>query len=138
MFGMAARKKRPLRAALLAAAVAASCSTVTSGTPAASRTGAPGSPTAAVPGGPPAIAPPAAMSAEDQIRETRMAFQEAANSQTWDAYTELMCAGMWARFTGTVMDYVKKDRPQTGLTRITITSVTMLLKREDGWKVRVL
>jgi hypothetical protein len=65
---------------------------------------------------------------------------------------------MRAKFTGPVMDYVKKGRAESGLTQATITSVTidgdsataamnasnealgtrsvtLPLKLEDGWKI---
>ncbi|WP_142281322.1 Rv0361 family membrane protein [Mycobacterium palustre] len=148
-------------AALFAAAVTAACSTVTGGTPATSHTSALSSATVAAPGTSPAPLPPVTPSTEDQIRQTMMAFQDAYNTQNWEAYTDLMCTAMRARFTGPVMDYVKKGRDQTGLTTITITSVTvtgdtatvamdsrneavgsravtMPLKHEDGWKICML
>jgi hypothetical protein len=70
-----------------------------------------------------------------------------------------MCAPMRARFTGTVMDYLKKDRERTGVTTAAITSVSItgddatvtmnsrnealgsasvslpLKREEDGWKI---
>jgi hypothetical protein len=150
-------------AALLTAAVSAGCSTVTGGTPATPHTSAPVSVTAAAPSNSPAAPPPPTTpSPEDQIRQTLFAFQDAANSQNWEAYTELMCAAMRAQFTGTVLDYLKKDRAQTGLTTIkdivsiditgdtaSVTMdnqnealgsrrVTMRLKYEDGWKICML
>jgi hypothetical protein len=146
---------------VLLATLTAACSTVTGGTPATPRTSGPSSASAAAPGTSPAPPPPITPSAEDQIRQTMMAFQDAYNTQNWEAYSELMCTAMRARFTGPVMDYVKKDRAQTGLTTITITSVTvsgdtatvamdsqneavgsrsvtMPLKHEDGWKICML
>ncbi|OBK53161.1 hypothetical protein A5655_19560 [Mycobacterium sp. 1081908.1] len=87
-----------------------------------------------------------------------MAFQDAYNTQNWDAYTELMCSAMRVEFTGSVMDYLKKSRAQNGLTTVKITSVAVTgdtatatmdaqnealgsgsvslpLKLEDGWKI---
>ena len=88
-----------------------------------------------------------------------MAFADAANSQNWDAFTELMCSAMRAQFTGPVMNYLKKSRAESGMTAITaITSivitgdhatatmttqneslgtrsVSLPLKLEDGWKI---
>ncbi|OBI45950.1 hypothetical protein A5707_22510 [Mycobacterium kyorinense] len=88
-----------------------------------------------------------------------MAFGDAYNTENWDAYTELMCAPMRARFTGTVMDYLKKDRTNTGVTTVSITSVSVdgdnaivtmdshnealgsasaslpVKRDEDGWKI---
>jgi hypothetical protein len=146
-------------AALAAAALAAACSTVTGGTPSTPHTSSSASMAAAAPTTPLSTpAPPTTMSAEDQIRQTVMAFQDAYNTQNWDAYTELMCTAMRAKFTGPVMDYVKKGRADTGPTMVNITgvtitgdtatvamtnqnevvgsrSVTMPLKLEDGWKI---
>ncbi len=146
-----------MAAAMAVAAIAASCSVVTGGTPAPPRAN-PSAPTAA-PGNPPAAQPPPAPPTdEEQIRQTVTAFQDAYNTQNWAAYTELMCSAMRAQFTGPVMDYVKKGRAETGLTHITITkvtitgetavaamdssnealgtrSVTLPLKLEDGWKI---
>lgn len=140
-------------AALAFAAIVASCSVVTGGTPVLPHTSVPTSATAAAP-----INPPAPPSDEDQIRQTVMAFQDAYNTQNWDAYTQLMCSAMRAEFTGTVMDYLKKSRTQNGLTTVKITSVAITgdtatvamdaqnealgsgsvslpLKLEDGWKI---
>src|SRR5205807_9410065 len=86
-------------AALVVAAVTASCSNVTAGTPVARHGGAPVSATASAPTTPLVASP----SAEDQIRQTVMTFQDAYNTQNWDAYTELMCSAMRAQFTGPAM-----------------------------------
>ncbi|MCV7378106.1 hypothetical protein BST11_01945 [Mycobacterium alsense] len=146
-------------AALAAAAIAASCSVVTGGTAISPRTSAPTSPVGAAPANPSAApAPPTTESAEDQIRQTVMAFQDAYNTQNWDAYTELMCSAMRVEFTGPTMDYLKKTRVQNGLTTVKVTSVAITgdtatatmdaqnealgfrsvslpLKLEDGWKI---
>jgi hypothetical protein len=143
----------------LAAAITASCSSVTGGTAVSQHSGAPTSANATAPtnsvAAPP---PPPAASAEDEIRQTIFAFQDAYNTQNWDAYTELMCSAMRAEFTGPTMDYLKKGRVQNGLTTVTITSIvvtgdtatatmdaknealgsgsfTLPLKIEDGWKI---
>jgi hypothetical protein len=136
----------------------ASCSDVTGGTPTASHSSTAASATAGSPPNSSAAPAPATPSAEDQVRETVTAFQDAYNTQNWTAYTELMCSAMRAKFTGPVMDYVKKGRAESGLTRATITSVTingdsasatmsssnealgtrtvsLPLKLEDGWKI---
>lgn len=151
-------------ATLLAAAsvlAIASCSVSTSGRPVAAPPNATSAPASgAVPSpGPPAPAPSTTVSDEDQIRQAVMAFQAAYNTQAWDAYLDLMCAGMRAQFTGSVMDYVKKGRIQNGLTNVKVTAVeihgdtatatfdaqnetlgsrsgqTLPLKLEDGWKI---
>ena len=144
----------------VAAVMAASCTRETGGTAHPQRSG---SSTSAVAAGPltptGSPAPSASPSASDQIRETLMAFQDAYNTQNWDAYLELMCAPMRAKFTGTAMNYVKKGRAQNGvttvksITSITITgdtatvsfegqsealgtgTITLPFKLEDGWKV---
>jgi hypothetical protein len=143
----------------VAATIAASCSTVTGGTATSQHGNASTSAHAAAPtnsvAAPP---PPPTASAEDQVRQTVFAFQDAYNTQNWDAYTELMCSAMRAEFTGPTMDYLKKGRAQNGLTTITITSIavtgdtataamnaqnealgsgslTLPLKKEDGWKI---
>jgi len=143
---------------LIAAAITAACSSTTGGAPVTrhATASAPASnPTMSV-----AAAPPSApTSDEDQVRQTVKAFQDAANTENWDAYLELMCAPMRAKFTGTVMDYLKKDRERTGVTTATITSVSItgddatvtmnsrnealgsasvslpLKREEDGWKI---
>jgi hypothetical protein len=142
-------------AALAVAAIVASCSVVTGGTPVLPHSSVPTSATA-VPTNPSAPSKPP--SDEDQIRQTVMAFQDAYNTQNWGAYTELMCSAMRAEFTGPVMDYLKKSRTQNGLTTVKITSVAITgdtatvamdaqnealgsgsvslpLKLEDGWKI---
>jgi hypothetical protein len=141
-------------AALAFAAIIASCSVVTGGTPAFPHTST--SASAAAPANP--SVSPAPRSDEDQIRQTVMAFQDAYNTQNWSAYTELMCSAMRAEFTGPTMDYLKKSRTQNGLTTVKITSVaisgdtatvamdaqnealgsgsvSLPLKHEDGWKI---
>jgi hypothetical protein len=106
---------------LCAAAVATGCTSITGGSPRPAAS-------------PPATSrqqhassavPPAALPDEDQIRQTVIAFQDAVNTQNWDAYLDLMCAPMRDRFTGTVLDYLKKMRTQAGVTTVTITSVSI-------------
>lgn len=143
---------------LVAAALSASCSTTTGGARAAHHPST--TPPASNPTNSAAPAPPsAAASDEDQVRQTVKAFQDAANTENWDAYLDLMCAPMRAKFTGVVMDYLKKDRERTGVTTVTITSVSItgdtatvnmnsrnealgsasvslpLKREEDGWKI---
>ncbi|OBI81237.1 hypothetical protein [Mycobacterium sp. 1245805.9] len=138
------------------AALAAACSVVTGGTPVLPHTTT--SVVAGTTNGPATPPPPTTESAEDQIRQTVMAFQDAYNTQNWTAYTELMCSAMRVEFTGSVMDYLKKGRAQNGLTTVKITSVAITgdtatatmdaqnealgsasvslpLKLEDGWKI---
>ncbi|MGE2814458.1 nuclear transport factor 2 family protein [Mycobacterium heidelbergense] len=141
-------------AALAVAAITASCSNLTAGTPVAQHASAP----APAPAPAPTTSLAASPSAEDQIRQTVMAFQDAYNTQNWDAYTELMCSAMRAQFVGPVMGYVKKGRAETGLTSVKNISVAITgdtatatmdaqnealgsrtvslpLKLEDGWKI---
>lgn len=140
------------------AALCASCSSVTGGTATGGHPSRSSSATAAAPTASSAPVPQATPSAEDQVRETVTAFQDAYNTQNWTAYTELMCVAMRAKFTGPVLDYVKKGRSESGLTHVSITSVTvngdtatasmissnealgtrsvsLPLKLEDGWKI---
>lgn len=145
--------------AVALSALTSSCSSVIGGRAAGPH---PGASTSAAPS--PAASPTAAVvtpspaSDEDQIRQTVTAFQDAYNTQNWTAYTELMCSAMRAKFTGPVMNYVKKGRAESGLTHIVITSVTingdtataamnsshealgtravsLPLKLEDGWRI---
>ena len=145
-------------AALAAALTIVSCSSSTGGT-AIPQHSATSKPASAPSANPPAAAPsPTAVSDEDQVRQTVSAFNDAYNSQNWEAYTELMCVAMRNQFTGVVMDYVKKNRANTGANTIKSIAVTISgdsatasitgtneaigsgtislpLKREDGWKV---
>lgn len=144
---------------LVAAALITSCSTTTAGRPVAQQTSiasasvpAPTSTTAAE------SAPPDPVSDEDQIRQTVQAFQDAYNTQNWDAYRALMCPSMQDEFTGPVMELLKKARAEQGISRSTVSEVsidgdsaivtidahnevlgsrtlTMPLVRSDGWKV---
>ena len=101
---------------------------------------------------------PAPPSDEEQVREAVMAFQDAYNTQNWDAYLELMCPSWAAQYTGPVMDMLKKTRVDQGLTTVDVNSVRIVgdeatatvdaqnemlgrktldfqLVREDGWRV---
>lgn len=150
----------PVTVAVALSAFTISCSSVTGGHAAGPHPGASSS-AARTPAGPSptaAVVTPSPPSDEDQIRQTVTAFQDAYNTQNWTAYTELMCSAMRAKFTGPVMNYVKKGRAESGLTHIVITSVTingdtataamnssnealgtravsLPLKLEDGWKI---
>lgn len=99
-----------------------------------------------------------APSDEDEVREAVMAFQDAYNTQNWDAYLESMCPSWRAQYTGPVMELTKKTRVDQGLTTVTVNSVRIVgdeatanvdaqnellgrktldfqLVREDGWRV---
>ncbi len=88
------------------------------------------------------------------------AFQDAYNTQNWDAYLQLLCPPMREKFTGPVLDALKKTRIDSGLSRATVTEVKvegdtatatiegqnellgtrtlhLPLVRADGWKVCV-
>jgi hypothetical protein len=68
--------------------------------------------------------PPAPLSDEDQVRQTVRAFQDASNTQNWDVYLGVMCPAMRAQFTGPVMDAVKKNRANVGITTAEVIRVT--------------
>jgi hypothetical protein len=143
----------------VAAALTASCTTVTGGSAQPQRSGASTPPPAAAPGRPAPPAPSAAPSAEDQVRETLTAFQDSYNTQNWDAYLQLMCTAMRNGFSSTAMNYVKKGRAENGPTTIKsidkivisgdtadatfeahnetlgIRTMSLPLKLEDGWKI---
>ena len=113
----------------------------------------------AVPAPPP---PPAPLSDEDQVRQAVRAFQDASNTQNWDAYLDAMCPAMRAQFTGPIMDSVKKNRASVGITTANVETVTFkgdkataildatnelagnmkvpiaLARGDDGWAVCVL
>jgi len=99
-----------------------------------------------------------APSDEDEVRAAVMAFQDAYNTQNWDAYLALMCPSWAAQYTGPVMDSLKKTRVDQGLTTVTVNSVQIVgddatatvdaqnemlgrktldfkLVREDGWRM---
>jgi hypothetical protein len=155
-----ARRLATAAATFIATLLVASCSHSTGGTATPGHSSAPVSAPASAPH-PSAVAAPttsAPESDEDQAKDTVKAFGDAYNSQNWEAYTELMCAAMRAQFTGIAMDYVKNGRINNGPTTmksVTVAidgdtgtatingasealgpgSITMPLKREDGWKV---
>ena len=61
-----------------------------------------------------------------------MAFQDAYNTQNWDAYLELMCPSWRAQYTGPIMDATKRTRADQGLTTITVTRRTSRRGRSHG------
>lgn len=148
-----------IRAICIAAVLTASCSNQTGGTalPQHTSTATP-PPAAAPPTTAVAPAPSAPGSDDDRIRQTLTAFQDSYNTQNWDAYLQQMCTAMRAKFTGSLMDYVKSGRAVSGVIAIKIISiavtgdtaiatmeghnetlgthtVTMPLKLEGGWKI---
>jgi hypothetical protein len=144
---------RHVAVALVAAVALTGCSVTTSGTATPVHTATPSPGAAAAP------SVTTAPSDEDAAAQTVKAFGDAYNSQNWEAYVELMCAPMRAKFTGVVMDYLKKDRVRAGPT--TVSGITIkidgdaataffdghnealgtkrvsipLKREEDGWKV---
>lgn len=96
---------------------------------------------------------------DDQlVREAVMAFQDAYNTQNWDAYLDAMCPSWAAQYTGPVMDLTKKTRVDQGLTTVKVMTVRVVgdeatatvdaqnemlgrrtvelqLVRDDGWRV---
>lgn len=99
-----------------------------------------------------------APSDEDQVRAAVMAFQDAYNTQNWDAYLDAMCPSWAAQYTGPVMDLTKKTRVDQGLTTVKVMTVRIVgdeatatvdaqnemlgrktvelqLVRDDGWRV---
>ncbi len=140
-------------AAVLLAALVTSCTT--SGNPVAEKTTSASVTVSATASAAPT---PTVKSDEDQVRETVYAFQDAYNTQNWDAYLQLLCNAMREQFTGPAMDMLKKGRVDNGLTQVisvdakidgdraTATmdvqnevldrqNVDLPLVREDGWKI---
>jgi len=99
-----------------------------------------------------------APSEEDQVRAAVLAFQDAYNTQNWDAYLDAMCPSWAAQYTGPVMDMTKKTRVDQGLTTVKVMTVRIVgdeatatvdaqnemlgrrtvelnLVRDDGWRV---
>lgn len=100
---------------------------------------------------------PTPVSDADQVRAAVLSFQDAYNTQKWDAYLAGMCTA-WRQQMEPLIDKVKKTRNDQGLTTVTVTGVNitgdsatatldaqnellgrktieMKLVREDGWKV---
>jgi hypothetical protein len=99
-----------------------------------------------------------APSDEDQVRAAVLAFQDAYNTQNWEAYLDAMCPSWAAQYTGPVMEMTKKTRVDQGLTTANVISVRIVgdeatatvdaqnemlgrrtvdfnLVRDDGWRV---
>ena len=108
-------------AVLLVCGVSVSCTT--SGTPVAQQTTAGESTAVAAP--PTSTAAPAPPSDEDQVRQALKVLQDAYNTQNWDVYLQMLCPSERAKFTGGVMDSLKKTRADMGVTTATVVSVTV-------------
>jgi len=95
---------------------------------------------------------------DQQVRDAVLAFQDAYNTQNWDAYLDAMCPSWAAQYTGPVMDMTKKTRVDQGLTTVKVMTVRVVgdeatatvdaqnemlgrrtvdlqLVRDDGWRV---
>jgi hypothetical protein len=164
---MSSRVLVHLGGAMLAGALGTSCTTVVTGTHVAEPTASPsGSPS--VTASPPATtsgtaAPTTAPESDaDQIRDVITAWQDAYNTQNWDAYLQDTCEAMRKKFTGVVIDMLQKGRAENGITQIisvtaridgdqataivtaqsqalgrqTITNFPFV--RQDGWKICML
>ena len=153
---MASRKVPAVVGAMLVTvALGAACSR--GGTPVPEQTGAEQTGAEASRTAVPDTTTPAP-SDDEQVRETVMAFQQAYNTQNWDAYLELMCPAWRAQYTGPIMDATKRTRADQGLTTVSVTGVQIVgdeatatldaqnellgrktldfkLVREDGWRV---
>lgn len=151
---MAARRVSAVIAAILVtAAMGTACSRGKA--PVAEQASAESAPTSA---SGTAAPEPAPLSDEDQVRETVRAFQDAYNTQNWEAYLALMCPSWAAQYTGPVMETLKKTRVDNGLTTADVTNVQIVgdeatatvdaqnellgrktldfkLVREDGWRM---
>lgn len=143
---------------LVAGVVVASCSRGQA--PVAQQTGPMSPPAVASTSAPVAATPvpsPAPVSDGDQVRAAVLAFQDAYNTQQWDAYLAGMCTA-WRQQMAPLIDNVKKTRTDQGLTTVTVSGVNVTgdtatatldaqnellghktvelkLAREDGWKV---
>ncbi|QUR69976.1 nuclear transport factor 2 family protein [Mycobacterium spongiae] len=147
-------------AANAAVMVLAGCGTTT-GNPVAENGSTP-PPTPVITATPPSRTTPtttAPPSDQDQVRAAIKAFQDAANSQNWDAYLAAMCPAMRATFTAPIMEQVKTNRAADGITIVTVLGVTItgdtakadldstneligsmqvsmtLARTEEGWKI---
>ena len=105
-----------------------------------------------------ATASPTPVSDEDLVRETVLTFQNAYNTQNWDAYFAAMCPAWRDKYTEPMIEAMKETRAAQGLTTVTVTGVQVTgdtatatldarnellgqktielnLVREDGWNV---
>lgn len=97
----------------------------TSGTPVAQQTPAAESTALVAPSAPTAASAPVPPSDEDQVRQALKVLQDAYNTQNWDVYLQMLCPSERAKFTGGVMDSLKKTRADMGVTTATVVSVTV-------------
>jgi hypothetical protein len=147
---------RLLVVAAAAATLLAACShseqpsANSSGTSAVAASSSASSPT------PPPAPPP--MSDRDQVIAALQAVADAYNTKNWDAYLEMQCPAMRAKFVGPVLEMLKQTRDKQGLSTfkaidVTINGdsaklkvqasneslgtqeITMPMERSDGWKL---
>jgi hypothetical protein len=111
--------------------------------------------TSAAPAPPPAPPPP---SDKDQVVAALQAIADAYNTKNWDAYLDLQCPQMRAKFVGPVLEALKSTRDKQGLSSFKVIDVTingdsakvkvqasnetlgtqeltMPMERSDGWKL---
>jgi hypothetical protein len=105
---------------------------------------------------PPPAPPP--MSDKDQAVAALQAVADAYNTKNWDAYLEMQCPAMRAKFVGPVLEMLKQTRDKQGLSTFKVIDVTingdsaklkvqasneslgtqeitMPMERSDGWKL---
>jgi len=147
-----------LAAVIAAAALLAACSSAEQPAPQASSSGASA---VAAPSSSPSPTPPPApppMSDKDQIVAALQAVADSYNTKNWDAYLEMQCPAMRAKFTGPIMEQLKLTRDKQGLSSFKVIDVTidgesakvkveasnetlgtqtltMPMERSDGWKL---
>jgi type IV pilus biogenesis protein CpaD/CtpE len=139
-----------------AAALLAACSSAEQ--PAAPSANSSSAPAVAAPSSvtPPPAPPP--MSEKDQIVAALQAVADSYNTKNWDAYLEMQCPAVRAKFTGPIMEQLKVTRDKQGLSSFKVIDVTidgdsakvkvqasnetlgsqeitMPMERSDGWKL---
>lgn len=149
-------------ATVITTAVLAGCSSAQQ--PAAPSASSSGSAQAAAPSSAssPTLPPaPPPLSDKDQVVAALQAVADAYNTKNWDAYLEMQCPAMRAKFTGPVMEQLKATRDKNGLSSFKVIDVTingdsaklkvqasnealgtqeltMPMERSDGWKICVI
>ena len=157
------RLAAPVIATVIAtAAVLAGCSSAPQ--PAAPSASSSGSALSAAPSSAPSptLPPaPAPLSDKDQVVAALQAMADAYNTKNWDAYLEMQCPAMRAKFVGPVLEQLKATRDKNGLSSFKVIDVTingdsaklkvqasnealgtqeitMPMERSDGWKICVI
>jgi hypothetical protein len=149
---------RLVAAGAFATTLLAACSSAEQPTPALSSSGtsAVAAPSSSPPPTPPPAPPP--MSDRDQVVAALQAVADAYNTKNWDAYLEMQCPAMRAKFAGPVLEMLKQTREKQGLSTFKVIDVTidgdsaklkvqasneslgtqeitMPMERSDGWKL---